>query len=71
MYARARNRPTDGAAKQAGMDDIVVHFRLGLVGLMASRWRKLGPRRAGEALTAASGFCLTACQRDEEGVGER
>jgi hypothetical protein len=36
------------------MDDIVVHFRFGLVGLMASRWRKLGPRRAGEASTAQS-----------------
>jgi hypothetical protein len=51
------------------MDHIVAHFRLGLVGLLASRWRKLGPSRAGEALTAASGFCLTAYERDEEGVG--
>jgi hypothetical protein len=36
------------------MDHIIAHFRLGPVGLMASCWRKLGPRRAGEALTAQS-----------------
>jgi hypothetical protein len=53
------------------MDDIVAHFRLGLVGLVASCWRKPGPSRAGEAFTAVAGFCLSACQRDEEGVGER
>jgi hypothetical protein len=38
---------------------------------MATRWRNLGASRAGEASGAASGFCLSACQRDEEGVGER